>query len=164
MSLPSQIGEINSGAPRVIARPAAALGVIGTHNIFTITDTVLIKLLVGEVIATIAAVATTIQLQVANTDRATTVALDSAALNVNAEPAGTLWQLADVSSANPIAAVDATATLANYALGVLTGTIGVVCTTGSIQLVVAGANNTTGSVAWYCMWVPLAPTARVLAA
>lgn len=164
MSFKAQVGEINSGAPRMTVRPAAALGTIATHNLFTITDTVLVQMVVGEVIADLQTAATTILLQVANTDRATLTALATGVLNVSAEPAGTLWQLGDLGGTSPLRAVDVTVPLATYALGVLTGTIGIVCAAGSIQLVITGADNTTGSAVWYCMWVPLQPNARVIAA
>lgn len=163
MAFSKKIAEIHTGAPRVTVRPAAALGAIGNHNLFTVTDLVLVQFLVGEVIDDLAVAATTIGLQVVNTDRVTTTALDTAALNVSGEPAGTLWQVPDAVG-QPIRAVDVTPPVANYTLGLLIGALGLVCATGTIQLAVGGANNLTGSARWYCIWIPLIPTAKVVAA
>jgi len=146
-----------------VERGAAALGIVATHNLFQISNgAVYITAFVGEIVTVLQIAATTIGINHNNGATTADTALDAATLNVSAEPAGTIWTLPDVV-AQTIQNVNCTVPVANYAAGFLLGNTGIIAPAGNIQLIVAGANNTTGSVRWSLTYIPIAPDASVIA-
>ena len=148
-----------------VTRNAAALGAIAAagYTLFNITNgRVYVTSIYGIVVVQLAAVATTVGLRVrpaAGGGLAVPQNLDSLALNVNAEPVGTIWSLPDLVT-NPMLAALAEVGVANSS----NFNKGFVAPAGEIEYVVGGADNTTGTVRWVLFYVEIDPGAKVYAA
>ena len=146
-----------------VNRDPAALGIVQTSNLFTITGApVYINLLIGEVVTVLETAATTIRLEHINSVTTGQTGFNSAALNVSAEPAGTIWVFGDLFGTSPLLNTDCYRPVANYLLGSMTGTLGIMAPPGIIRLILAGADSTTGTVRWTLFYVPMFRDALVV--
>jgi hypothetical protein len=149
---------LNGGLGLRVERPAAAQGVVGTRAIFTIRGQVAITLLEGFCVTQVAGGgATTLQLRLAGV--AGNVNLGSAACASQNIGVGSFLRFPDAAAAQPIVWVASdVAPIANYTH---TGLVAYIATTGTIDIVVAAADNLTGSIRWTCFYIPISEAGRV---
>lgn len=167
MGLPQKLralADYGGVAGMRVTRDATVLGVQETYDLFdVIGGRVYVTALFGIVAVALEADNTTLILQVrpaAGGGLAAPVVLSTGGLNVNNDPAGTIYSLPDDSGTNPLLAAFAE-------VGVATSSNlmkGFVAPVGDIELVVGAADNEEGTVRWVLFYVEIDPDAYVVAA
>ena len=167
MGLPQKLralADYGGVAGMRVTRDATVLGVQETYDLFdVIGGRVYVTALFGIVAVALEADNTTLILQVrpaAGGGLAAPVVLSTGGLNVNNDPAGTIYSLPDDSGTNPLLAA-----LAEVGVATSSNLMkGFVAPTGDIELVVGAADNEEGAVRWVLFYLEIDPDAYVVAA
>lgn len=147
-------GSLEAASPeRVVSRATATLPATTTGTIFTVTaGPVLVREIFGVVTTVIAGAGSTLVVTTTATGLAA-VTISGTSADLDAAAVGTVISITGTLATAPV--VSTNQTHVGQATPIYVGPGAIRITTGA---------SPTGSVAWYCRYVPLAPGAYVIAA